>query len=204
MLLVVGVATVPFHHTPVRLAVGFVLIATFALTRPDFGLLWRRGLLAIGAVAALMVPWVVTGDIEHALEVGARASAATLIALAFASTLPLRELSPALRALGVPAVFASTISTMLWQLSNVAAEGRRLVLARKLRGVRGVVGPEILAELFLRSTARAERVELAMSLRGAHSASTNRRTGLGAEDVLGALACGAVSVGLHLLARGGR
>jgi energy-coupling factor transporter transmembrane protein EcfT len=199
--LVAGVATVNPGSPAIRIAVPALALFVLSLTRPDRRVLARRTLVAFGAILAVCLPFVLVGDFVRALELGGRAAAATLIALAFAATLPLEELPGALRALGLPADFASTVHGMLWQLGNIRAEGRRLVLARKLRGARGVVGPEILAELLVRTTARAERVDLAMQLRGAHSALAARRVGLGARDFVGIAIALAVGIGLHVLAR---
>jgi energy-coupling factor transporter transmembrane protein EcfT len=201
VFLVASVATLDPSTTRVRVSLLVLLFAIFALTRPDPLVLARRGLVALGAVVALCVPWVIAGNWPRALEVGGRASASTLIALAFAGTLSRAELPGALRALGLPADFASTVHAMLWQVGNIGSEGRKLVLARRLRGARGAIGPEILAELLVRTTARAERVDLAMQLRGANSEAAARRVGLGPRDVLVAgIALGA-GIGLHLLAR---
>jgi energy-coupling factor transporter transmembrane protein EcfT len=92
---------------------------------------------------------------------------------------------------------------MLWQVGHIGTEGRRLVLARRLRGARGAIGPEILAELLVRTTARAARVDLAMQLRGAHSEAAARQAPLAARDALATGIALALGIGLHLLARGG-
>lgn len=201
VFLVASVATVDPSTARVRVAVLVLVIALLALTRPNPLVLGRRALVALGAVVALCLPWVIAGNWPRALELGGRAAASTLIALAFAGTLRRSELPGALRALGLPADFASTVHAMLWQVGNIGSEGRRLVLARRLRGARGAIGPEILAELLVRTTARAERVDLAMQLRGASSEAAARRVGLTTRDVLAAAIALGTGIGLHLFAR---
>jgi energy-coupling factor transporter transmembrane protein EcfT len=180
-------------------AVFALLVVVLGLTRPDPRVLARRALFALGAIVALCIPFAIAGDWARAIELGARASAATLIALAFASTWKLDELPAALRALGLPLDFVSTVHAMLWQVGHIGSEGRRLVLARRLRGARGVVGPEILAELLVRTTARAERVDLAMQLRGTHSQLAAGRSSANWRDWLGIGCALMLGIGLHLV-----
>lgn len=203
VFLVASVATLDVSTTRVRVALLFVLLAVLAVARPDPRALLRRSVLAVGAIVAMCVPWALAGDFARALELAGRASAASLIALAFASTVALDQLPSALRALGLPADFTSTVHGMLWQVGHIGTEGRRLVLARRLRGARGVIGPEVLAELLVRTTARAERVELAMQLRGAHSEAAARRVPLAARDLPAMIVALALGIGLHLLAHWG-
>ena len=104
----------------------------------------------------------------------------------------------ALRSLGAPRLLAATIHTMLWQAEHVGDEGRRLLLARRLRGCRERFGPDLLAQLLVRTTARAERVDLAMRLRGADGAPPPRPR-LGLVDLAVAALSLAAGAALHLL-----
>jgi energy-coupling factor transporter transmembrane protein EcfT len=74
-----------------------------------------------------------------------------------------------------------------------------LILARQLRGARRF-GPEVLAQLLVRTTERAERVDLAMRLRGASGTEQSGFDLGGVALLLGALF---VAVALHLLGRSG-
>lgn len=199
VVLVASVATSDPSSSRVRVAVGVLVLAVFALARPDLLVLARRLLVALGAIVALCVPFAIAGDLPRAFELAGRAGAATLIALAFASTLALDELPSGLRALGLPLDFVSTVHAMLWQVGNIGNEGQRLVLARRLRGARGVVGPEILAELLVRTTARAERVDLAMQLRGTHSELAAHGSRLKMRDILGIGCAFCIGIALHLI-----
>jgi cobalt/nickel transport system permease protein len=95
-----------------------------------------------------------------------------LISVTLAATTPLRDLVGGLSRLRVPAMITVIATLMLRYLEVIAAEARRMRLARLSRGhdprfvwqlgatVRGV------GTLFLRSYERGERVHLAMLSRG--------------------------------------
>jgi energy-coupling factor transporter transmembrane protein EcfT len=167
LVVVGGVATAPLPERRTALVLAAVVAAAaLGWARPRLAWLWRRALAASLAVTALTIPFVLAGRPDRAAEVGVRAGLALTITLASASRLELRELPVALVSLRVPRELASTLHALLWQLEHVADEGRRLLLARRLRGATGVIGPEVLSALFARTTLRAERVELAVALRG--------------------------------------
>ncbi len=196
-LLVAAIATAPIG-SPTALAISSaVLLIALLVTQPRPRPLARRALPAVLLIAALVLPLVVAGETHRALAMGARATLAVGVALAMAASLRLDELPGALAALRVPRALAAVVETMLRQLDSVRDEGRRIVLARRLRGARGWgVGPEVLSALFVRTSARAERVELAMRLRGYSPDAARERARLGRGDV--PLICLAVAMALLL------
>lgn len=166
ILVVGGVALTPAHASAAA-AAGVLVALTLLVTRPTAKALLLRGLPALLAIAALVVPLLLAGRFHDASAIALRAGLSTLAALAFASTIAAGELGAALRALGVPLALSATIETMLRQLSTLESEGRRIAFALRLRGARGsTLTTHVCAALLVRSAARAERVGLAMRLRG--------------------------------------
>ncbi|MEB2310205.1 MAG: hypothetical protein OZ921_13130 [Sorangiineae bacterium] len=197
-VLVVGLATAPASPRALT-ANALVSMAVVIATRPKLGVLARRGLPALGVILALLLPSLLAGERARALLVGGRALTATLAALAVASTLAAHEVPGALGALGVPGALASVTATMLRQLGAVRDEGRRLALARELRGARGAgFGAGTVAALLVRTAERAERVELAARLRGSTPRGEAGRARLRAADALLVLAGAAGGALAHL------
>ncbi len=200
LVLASGIATAPLAGRVELGLLALALLVTYALERP--GSRWlasRVGPLVLGIVA-LLVPLWLTGDVARANRLALRAFAAAWCATLILSQLTLPRLAPALRALGVPLALRSAIHTLVWQLEHVAEEGRRLILARELRQARRF-GPEVLSELLVRTAARAERVDLALRLRGVHDPSARSRYAYGALDVATLAACLGLGVALHWLGR---
>lgn len=191
-LLVVAVGTRP-HSPASQLAALAVTAGALALTRPNPRLLLRHALIPLTMIAGLIAPLLLAGDLRRALQVGERATLAVTIALAFSQALSLAEIPGALRSLGAPAPFAAVLATMSRQISTLTERGRRIVLARRLRGARGLsASGDAVAALLHVSTLRAERIELAMQLRGYDPAAAAGRCRLRWTDapVLGsALGC---------------
>lgn len=193
LLLVAGVATAPERAWPAALALAALCLV---LTRPRPAWFLKRALLGLLPLLA-MTAALALDDTARALAVGARALAALVIALSMAGTLDLASLPGALRALGAPRALSATIHAMLWQLEHIADEGRLLVLARRLRGDARSAGPEVLAQLLIRTAARAERVDLAMRLRGADGLPPPRQRLRARDGAAIALGAGTV-VALHV------
>lgn len=198
VVLAAGIATAPLGSGQSRALLAALLLLVLLVTRPKPRWLFLRLGPALLGLAALLVPLLLSGSAAQAPEILGRALGAACVATCIGSTIPLADLGPALATLGVPRVVASTVHTLLWQVEHVGSEGRRLILARQLRGARRF-GPEVLAQLLVRTTERAERVDLAMRLRGASRAERGRFGVDGAALLLGALL---VAVALHLLDRG--
>lgn len=183
-VLVAAIATAPIGSLPALSISALVLLATLLAAQPRLRPFMHRALPAALVIAALVVPLVIAGRSAQALAMGARATLAVGVALGVAASLALDELPGALSALGVPAALAAVVETMLRQLGSVQDEGRRIVLARRLRGARGFgVGPEVLSALLVRTSARAERAELAMRLRGYNPALAREQARLGRRDL---------------------
>jgi len=200
-VLVAAIATTPVGSLPALSISLLLLVATLLAARPRLRPFARRALPALLVIAALVVPLVITGRTAEALAMGARATLAVGVALSVAASLGLDELPGALSALGVPAALAAVVETMLRQLGSVQDEGRRIVLARKLRGARGFgVGPEVLSALLVRTSARAERAELAMRLRGYNPVLARERARLGRRDLLLLGLTIALAILLHIAA----
>ncbi len=197
VVLAAGIATAPLGSSSSRWALALLLLALLLITRPRFSWLARRLGPALLALGALLVPLALSMDLARVVVIALRAVGAALASACLASTIPLRELGPALVAVGTPRSLASAVHTLLWQLDHVGAEGRRLMLARRLRGAERF-GPEVLSQLLVRTAARAERVDLAMRLRSADGAPEASR--FGAVDALVCLSALAVVVALHGIA----
>lgn len=201
VLLVAAIATAPLGSLVALSMSAALLVAVLLAAQPHPRLLVRRALPALLVIAALVVPLVLAGQATQALMMGTRATLALGVALAVAASLRLDELPGALSALRVPAALASVVETMLRQLQSVQDEGRRIVLARRLRGARGFgVGPEVLSALLVRTSARAERAELAMRLRGYSPEAAREQARIGGRDLplLGLVV--ALAVLLHVAA----
>lgn len=195
LVIVAGIGTAPLDSGRSRAALAAVLLGIALVTRPRLGWLARRLGPALVALGALLVPLFIA-DAERGLSMALRAGSAAFAGSCIASTLSLTELGPGLAGVGVPRALASVVHTLLWQLEHVGSEGRRLILARRLRGARRF-GPEVLSQLLLRTAARAERVDLAMRLRGADGAPVGPR--FGTAGVVSSLAALAAVAALHWL-----
>jgi energy-coupling factor transporter transmembrane protein EcfT len=167
-------------------ATACVLVAT----RPSGRWLVRALGLALLPLGAVVLPLWLT-DAELGARITTRALCVAVATLAFASTQKPHELGAALRGLGVPRSLSAVVATLTRQAARLVPEGRRLLLARELRGARTWwVGPDVMAHLLVRTTRRAERVALAAELRGA-SAGVPRPAPMSGADgwILGAVLC---------------
>jgi energy-coupling factor transporter transmembrane protein EcfT len=194
--LVVGIATLPVDSLRRALLILSIVAISIAVARPRARWLVGRASATSVAIFAVTIPLLLAAEPARALAIGFRALAAALVALAIASTLSIAQVPRALRALGMPQILASTIYAMVWQLEHVSDEARRLLLARRLRGATGI-GPGVMTSLLVRTRLRADRVSLAMELRGATAESATPTTRFTPRDaVVVVLALFAV-FGLH-------
>jgi len=202
LLLVGGAASIATLHSPSphRLAASALgLLVVMALVRPDLKKLARRALLGIGVVVMFVLPLLASGQNEQAALLGARSLLALSLALTLADTLRLDEVGPGLAALGLPCKLASVVAAALTQVGLLRETGERVVLARRLRGARGVsVGPDVVAALLVRSAERAERMSLAADLRGRDIRRAAKRARLMPRDGLALAPALAAALVLHL------
>ncbi len=195
--LVIGIATCPLSGAGTlasAILFGAAAIAIAPAPRPFL----RRLAYASLVVVALVGPFYFSVGASAALARGGRALLASATALCFAATLKPTELGPAMRGIGVPAKLSSIISVMMRQLTQLGEEGRRLLLARKLRGATGMIGPDVLASLLVRSSRRAEKLELALTLRGSAATGAIAMT---AADRAAAASCALAAIATQLIVR---
>ena len=198
VVLVAGTATAPVAMRATLWMSALIAIAVVVLARPTWRTWWRRALPALLMIGALLVPLAVV-RVPDAAAIAVRATIVVVIALGFAATLRLEQLAPALRGVGLPASLAGVIETMLRQLSVVRDEGRRLALARRLRGARGRTwGAETVSALLVRTITRAERTELAMRLRGGADAVRLSHARLRLHDAPAVLVSAVAATAMHV------
>lgn len=194
-------ATAPPHSIRSLWGAALASLVVLLTLRPPAKALARRALLALPVLVAFVGPLLATGETERGLALSARALAALTTTLAFAATMRTTELPQALSALRLPPTLVELLGSMLRQASAVSSQARRVVLARRLRGAQGhQVSAEVLSSLLVKTAERAERVDLAMRLRGGGFAGGASRRALPARDLPGLMACAATSIAIHLVA----
>lgn len=197
----------PLDAWPVYLGCALVLAVVAGMARVAPGTIWRRARIVLPLVllAALFVPFVRRGGIEHSLgpltvstaglavlaTVTAKATIGTVSAVLLGATTTFPDVLRALESLRVPRLFVEVTAFMYRYLFVIVGEAQRLRAALAARGYRprhalraGAVGRAVGA-LFVRSYARGERVYLAMLARG-YTGTMPRATALafGRADVL--------------------
>lgn len=198
LLLSAAIAFLPHVAKTLGFAIAALVVGCALLCRPNFKRLSLRLSLALLVIVALAVPFVISGEPGTAARLGLRALGATTIALLFTSDLSSSALASALHTLRAPISLVEVIEGLALQLDSLRGVASRIVLARKLRGARGLRGnATVLPELLVRSAERAERVDLARRLRGYDA---KRRTPMTSADLPVLLISGAAALALHLLA----
>jgi energy-coupling factor transporter transmembrane protein EcfT len=93
------------------------------------------------------------------------------------------------------------LATLVHQLGAIRAEAQRIGLARRLRGARwSAAAPDAFVTLLLGSVRRAERAELALSLRGYALDVQAERAKLRRKDVPALVAVALAAVSVHIVA----
>lgn len=185
VLTVAALATAPLGSPVAQLAAAAVVLLTIAVLRPSWHRMLLRGVAVVLAITAAVLPFFLGGNPAAGVALTLRAGLACAAALVFADGLARTDLGAALRALGLPAGFATVIASLQQQARIIGDEGRRVLLARRLRGARGRgLGLGVLSTLFVRSARRAERVDFARSLRGYRIDDSARAARLTATDLV--------------------
>jgi energy-coupling factor transporter transmembrane protein EcfT len=199
VVLVTAMATAPLSAAALAVASGVALAAVLGFGPART----RRALVPAALVIALsLVPIAFSAGAQHALRVAVRALAAASTAIAVAGSVPAHELGPALSALYVPRAVAAVLGSALRQTAVLRDEGRRLTLARRLRGVSSrTAGAGVLAVLFTRAAGRAERIELAARLRGFSPAGAVTRARLTWPDAPAMAASAGAAIAIHVAGR---
>lgn len=167
LMVTAAIASLPSMTGYVALGVLGCAVGAACFAKPNFKRLSLRLGAALGMVAALLLPFLLAGDVERAMKLGLRALGAATVALTFTSRLSGTDLAHALGALRAPVALVEVIEGLASQLDTLRSTAKRISLARQLRGARGVTGSiSVLPELLVRSAERAERLGLARRLRG--------------------------------------
>lgn len=171
-LVVTAVAT-PLRHWPVHAALFAVLVALAAVARLPAGPLLRRLLLLEPFVLGLAILTMLQPDgLSLGLSLAVRSTLALVTMLLLAATTPFPELLAVLRRLRVPALLVTTLALMYRYLFVLGDEMQRMQRARqsrtfgRRRWFQWQVLATVLGQLFVRATARAERIYAAMVARG--------------------------------------
>jgi cobalt/nickel transport system permease protein len=173
LVIVVTLAIVPVRHVVLFAAVGFFLFAVAAASLiPGMFLVKRLVFLEpfVLGVGALSVFQPHGGAIFASLAI--RSSLCLLCLTLLANTTPFGEMLAVLRRLRVPALLITTLALMHRYLFVVLDESQRMRRARasrsfvRSRTARWRALATVCAQLFVRSTERAERVYRAMCARG--------------------------------------
>jgi energy-coupling factor transporter transmembrane protein EcfT len=196
-VLVAGTATAPLHVA--ALGAGAVVALAAVLVSGGARRVARSALAATLVVAATAVPVAFAAGPLHAALLALRALVALTTAVAILGTIAPEDLAPALAALGAPRAVAAVVAAALRQTVVLQAEGRRLLLARQLRGGAGYrESAALLGVLLSRAAARAGRIELSARLRGHCPDRSTRRARLRGADAPYILLAAATAIAVHL------
>lgn len=172
-VVVVGTVVMPLRHGWWFVGVAVLLLAAAVASRIPFRFLLTR-LLALS-------PFVLGAALANGLDPARRAASAGIalrgaICLVgvtlLANTTPFQETLRVLRRLRVPGLLVTTMALMHRYLFVLADEAERMRRARASRtfaprrGFRWRLAATVAAQLFVRTTAKAERIYDAMCARG--------------------------------------
>jgi len=191
------------HHPPPELLLGyFVLITALALVS-------RAPLLGLLARAALVLPFALGvavlnlfgGDPARALALLGKSYLSAYMVLLLLATTPLHGLLRGLESFGVPRFFLMVAQFLYRYLFVLSEQAQHMLRARQCRagGRNWRAAGGLVAVLFARSYARAERIHHAMLARGfqGHFLLLHPPAP-GAREVLFLLVLAALLGGLHL------
>jgi cobalt/nickel transport system permease protein len=163
-----------------------------------FILFMAAGNLALDRSTVLRIAGLgVTGGMISASVIMLKTVVTLVSLLSLMAVMPFHRFGKALRSLRVPEVFVTQLLLVYRYSFLLAEEASMMQKARDLRsfGGRGkgpFVTARLIGSLLIRTTARAERIYMAMSARGFHAALDSRpRVALNPGD-LAAIACSAM------------
>lgn len=196
VLLVAGFATAPpvWRSLEISGLISTILVVTSGRSRRALAVVFPVALMTSVAV----LPLAVNDGASLAARIAVRAVISSAAAVAVLGGTRLGEFHGALIAMGAPRALAATVESSLRQLSELKEQGRRLVLARRLRGpVHARDGALLLGAWFARTADRAARVELSMALRGYSPERALHASRLGRADVIAAFSCVLAGLAAH-------
>ncbi|HEV2208487.1 MAG TPA: cobalt ECF transporter T component CbiQ [Verrucomicrobiae bacterium] len=173
LALLVGIALLPRRLTLLYLFPSGVVLALWLWARMPFGYALRRlfvvewFVLGIGLLTLLH-----PGSLPLFFSIVAKSNLCMLTVLLLTWTTPFQDLLQALRRFRFPPVMLGTLALMYRYLPLLVEESRRMHRARasrtfsRRRGLAWHNLAAIIAQLFVRSAERAERIYLAMCARG--------------------------------------
>ena len=173
LLLLLATILIPMSRAVFFAGMAFALITIAALSRVPLGFLLRRLLMlepfVLGvAVLSLLQP----GGLTVFLRLVARGTLCLSTVILLSSTTPFAEMLRVLRKLRLPAILITMLALMYRYVFVLVDEAERMSRARASRTFRRDrsrawrTRGNLIGQLFVRSTERAERIYAAMCARG--------------------------------------
>lgn len=173
LLVVFATIVLPLSRWPILVALAVLLLLVAALSRvPARFLAWRMLCLEPFVLGVALLTLFQPGGGLVCATLIVRSTLCLFTMVLLASTTPFPQLLGVLRWLRVPALLITTLALMYRYLFVLADEAQRMQRARQSRSFskRRWPGWHVLAtvvsQLFVRATARAERIYAAMLARG--------------------------------------
>ncbi len=173
LLLILGIALLPRRPDPVYAFPAGLLLALWPLCRMPLKYALRRLLVAEGFIAGIgLLSLLAPSGAPVFISTMIKSNLCILTMVLLTWTTPFNDILQELRRLRFPAVMLTTLALMYRYLPVLAEESQRMQRARASRTFsprRRVAWQSlttVLAQLFIRSADRAERIYLAMCARG--------------------------------------
>ncbi|MGC8775394.1 MAG: energy-coupling factor transporter transmembrane component T [Chlorobaculum sp.] len=176
---VIAFAAIPLLLTTASGIALMPVLKRLVIVSP-FILFMAAGNLALDRSAALTVAGIaITGGMISASVIVLKTVVTLAALLSFMAVMPFHRFGMALRSLHVPEVFVTQLLLVYRYSFLLAEEAEMMQKARDLRsfGGRGkgpVVTAKLIGSLLIRTTARAQRIYMAMSARGFQTALDSR------------------------------
>lgn len=167
LVLTTSLATLPRVGGWAGPFIAVSLLLAGLVLRPNLSRLARRFAIVVPMIAIFAAPFLLAAQFEAAARLAFRALSAALTVLIFTAGMSPAELTRTLASLRVPASLVDVVDGLLLELDGLLGVARRIVLAQRLRGAKGLrIFTRLVPELLVQSAERAERVDLARRLRG--------------------------------------